>query len=253
LGTTRYRYTNFTNDTFDLPNIKTSEISLNIRFAYGERFLDGEFDRASLGTKFPVLQLNYTHGFKGVFNSSYSYEKLIFNLDDRIRINPIGYVNYVLEYGKVFGKVPYPLMELHPGNETFAYDFYAFNLMNYFEFVSDEYASAKLVHHFDGYFLNRVPLLRKLKLREVASFRAVVGKVSNQNRNAIIFPQNLFALNKLGDNPTLFNKNKPYVEAGVGIENILKFFRVDAVWRLSYLDHPNISKFGIRATVQFIL
>ena len=253
LGSTKYRFTENIVDTFKIENIKSSEIGINIRFAYGERFLDGEFDRVSLGTKSPIFQLMFTEGFKGVLKSNYDYKKIVFNIDDRIRINPIGYTNYVLEYGKIFGKIPYPLLELHPGNETFAYDFYAFNLMNYFEFVSDEYASAKLVHHFDGFFLNRVPLLRKLKLREVASARAVIGKVSEPNRQAIIFPTNLYTLNQAGYTSSLFTHNKPYVEAGVGIENILKFFRVDAVWRLSYLDHPNIAKFGIRATVQVIL
>ena len=253
LGSTKYRFTENIVDTFKIENIKSSEIGINIRFAYGERFLDGEFDRVSLGTKSPIFQLMFTEGFKGVLKSNYDYKKIVFNIDDRIRINPIGYTNYVLEYGKIFGKIPYPLLELHPGNETFAYDFYAFNLMNYFEFVSDEYASAKLVHHFDGFFLNRVPLLRKLKLREVASARAVIGKVSEPNRQAIIFPTNLYTLNEAGYTSSLFTHNKPYVEAGVGIENILKFFRVDAVWRLSYLDHPNIAKFGIRATVQVIL
>ncbi|MBL0049895.1 MAG: carboxypeptidase-like regulatory domain-containing protein [Bacteroidetes bacterium] len=253
LGNTKYRYTENIVDTFNIGNIKSSEIGINIRFAYGERFLDGEFDRVSLGTKSPIFQVQFTEGFKGVLESNYDYKKIVVNIDDRIRINPIGYTNYVLEYGKIFGKIPYPLLELHPGNETFAYDFYSFNLMNYFEFVSDEYASAKLVHHFDGFFLNRIPLLRKLKLREVASCRAVVGKVSAENREAILFPNNLYSLNKAGYTASLFEHNKPYMEAGVGIENILKFFRVDAVWRLSYLDHPNIAKFGIRATVQVIL
>ncbi len=253
LGATRYNYTENFVDTFSIPNIKSSEIGVNIRFAYGERFLDGEFDRVSLGTKSPIFQVQFTEGFKGVLESNYDYKKLVINIEDRLRINPLGYTNYVLQYGKIFGKIPYPLLELHPGNETFAYDFYSFNLMNYFEFVSDEYASAFVSHHFDGFFLNRIPLLRKLKLREVATARAVVGKVSDTNRNAIIFPEKLYTFNKIGANSSLFSNNKPYVEVAAGIENILKFFRVDAVWRLSYLNHPNIAKFGIRATVQVIL
>lgn len=252
LGSTRYRFVQ-ENDTFSIPNIKSSEIGINIRFAYGERFLDGEFDRVSLGTKSPVFQIQFTEGLKGVLNSDFDYKKIVVNIEDRLRINPIGYTNYVLQYGKIFGKIPYPLLELHPGNETFAYDFYSFNLMNYFEFVSDEYASAFVSHHFDGFFFNRIPLLRKLKLREVATGRAVIGKVSDTNRQALIFPEKLYTFNQAGYTSNLFSHNKPYVEVAAGIENILKFFRVDAVWRLSYLNHPNIAKFGIRATVQVIL
>ncbi|MBK9670659.1 MAG: hypothetical protein IPO70_00015 [Bacteroidetes bacterium] len=125
--------------------------------------------------------------------------------------------------------------------------------MNYFEFVSDEYASAFVSHHFDGFFFNRIPLLRKLKLREVATGRAVIGKVSDTNRQALLFPDKLYTFNQAGYTSNLFSHNKPYIEVAAGIENILKFFRVDAVWRLSYLNHPNIAKFGIRATVQVIL
>lgn len=252
LGSTQYRFVQ-ENDTVTIPNIKSSEIGINIRFAYGERFLDGEFDRVSLGTKSPVFQIQFTEGLKGVLNSDFDYKKIIVNIEDRLRINPIGYTNYVLQYGKIFGKIPYPLLELHPGNETFAYDFYSFNLMNYFEFVSDEYASAFVSHHFDGFFFNRIPLLRKLKLREVATGRAVIGKVSDTNRQALLFPDKLYTFNQAGYTSNLFSHNKPYIEVAAGIENILKFFRVDAVWRLSYLNHPNIAKFGIRATVQVIL
>jgi hypothetical protein len=41
------------------------------------------------------------------------------------------------------------------------------------------------------------------------------------------------------------------MEASVGIENILKVFQVEAVWRLSYLDNPQARRFGIRAGVAF--
>ncbi|MBK9670660.1 MAG: carboxypeptidase-like regulatory domain-containing protein [Bacteroidetes bacterium] len=114
LGSTQYRFVQ-ENDTVTIPNIKSSEIGINIRFAYGERFLDGEFDRVSLGTKSPVFQIQFTEGLKGVLNSDFDYKKIIVNIEDRLRINPIGYTNYVLQYGKIFGKIPYPLLELHPG------------------------------------------------------------------------------------------------------------------------------------------
>jgi hypothetical protein len=179
-------------------------------------------------------------GVKNFFNSDYNYHKLVLNLDDRIRINPIGYLDYVLECGKVWGQIPYPLLEMHGGNETYTYDPYAFNAMNYYEFVSDEYAFATLSHHFDGFFLNRIPLMRKLKWREVVGANAVIGTVSDKNRKVLIFPDNLYSLNR-----------GPYVEASVGIENILKVFRFDGVYRLTYLDNPRVTPFSIRFSMQF--
>ena len=85
---------------------------------------------------------------------------------------------------------------------------------------------------------NKVPLFRKLKWREVATFRGAVGGLSNKHKAELEFPKNLYDL------------NKPYFEAGVGVENILKIFRVDALWRLSYLNNPNVVPFGVRLTFQ---
>ncbi|MES2140377.1 MAG: DUF5686 family protein [Bacteroidota bacterium] len=221
-------------------SITTSEVRLLTRFAYDEKYLNGTFTRSSLGTRYPILQAQYTLGIKNLFFSDYDYQKLTVNLDDRIRINPIGYFDYVLEYGKTWGKLPYPLMTIHGGNETYIYDIYAYNSMNYYEFVSDEYASLALSHHFDGFFLNKIPLMRKLKWREVVGGKALIGRVNQTNNDLLIFPAFLTTLN-----------NGPYIETSAGLENIFKIFRVDAVWRMTYLDNPRAIPFSIKGTLQF--
>lgn len=222
-------------------SIQTSEVRASFRFAWDEKYIEGVFSRVSMGTRYPVVQVQYVAGLKGVFNSDYTYHRVSINVDDRIRINPIGYTNYVLEAGKIFGTVPYPLMILHPGNETYVYDWASFNMMNYYEFASDQYAMATLIHHFDGFFLNKIPLMRKLKWREVASFRAVYGSVSNSNKQTLVFPSTLYTLNR-----------GPYMEAGAGIENIFRFFRVDCFWRLTYLDNPRVKPVGVRVSLQVL-
>jgi hypothetical protein len=104
--------------------------------------------------------------------------------------------------------------------------------------VSDEWVSASLSYHLEGLFLNKIPLLRKLKWREVVSAKAVVGGFDSANAEELLVPSTTFAL------------KYPFVEAAVGIENIFTFFRIDALYRLSYLDNPDIVKFGIRAKLQ---
>lgn len=240
LGAFHYEYQKNSTTVGVKDNITTSEIRFLARCAYDEKFVEGEFSRVSLGTHYPIVQAQYTVGIKDLFHSDYNYHKLVLNLDDRIRINPIGYFDYVLEVGKVWGKLPYPLLELHGGNETYIYDIYAFNGMNYYEFVSDQYASATLAHHFDGFFLNRIPLLRKLKWREVVGGKIVVGTVNETNRDLLLFPDHLNSLNK-----------KPYMEATAGIENIFKVFRIDGVWRLNYLDNPGAVPFSVKFSMQF--
>ncbi|MCX6297020.1 MAG: DUF5686 family protein, partial [Bacteroidetes bacterium] len=124
LGTFHYEYQKNSAETAFKESITTSEFRLLARLAYDEKFVDGEFTRTSLGTHYPIVQAQYTLGVKNLFHSDYDYHKLTINVDDRIRVSPIGYFDYVLEYGKVWNPTPYPLLQLHGGNETYIYDGY---------------------------------------------------------------------------------------------------------------------------------
>ncbi len=216
-----------------------TQITFFTRFAYREKFVAGKVDRISLGSDYPVIQVNFTKGIKGVLDGDFDYHKLSIRADDRLPLAPFGYTYWVLSAGRTWGKVPYPLLEIHPGNETYFYDFAAFNMMNFFEFVSDYYFSGYATHHFDGFFLDKIPLMRKLKWREVAQVKAVWGELKSSNLSLQTNNSLFYSLNK-----------KPYVEAGLGVENIFRIIRVDFLWRMSYLENPNISKFGFRGSLQ---
>ena len=110
--------------------------------------------------------------------------------------------------------------------------------MNYYEFVSDEYVVFQGTYHLEGFFLDKIPLLRKLKWREVATMKAVYGNMDKKNLDLLVNPNQFTTLSK-----------KPYMEAGFGVENIFKVIRVDFLYRLSYLDRENIPKFGIRGSL----
>ncbi|MFI5203994.1 MAG: DUF5686 family protein [Flavobacteriales bacterium] len=236
----KYRYEKLNSDASldTVNNIRVAEITYYLRFAYNEKYVAGEFDRTSMGTTYPVFDVQYTLGLSGVFNSDYGFHRVVSSVTQWFNVGAIGWFKYRIEGGKFFGTLPYPILELHRGNNTYYYDEMAFNLMNLYEFVSDQYVSAYGVHHFQGFFLNHIPLLRRLKWREVASFKAVYGSVTDPNRNELLFPSNLHTL------------NVPYMEVSVGIENILKVLRVDYVQRLTYLNHPGIAKWGIRAKIE---
>jgi hypothetical protein len=219
-------------------SITTSEVNLNTRFAFHEKFIYGQFDRMSLGTTYPILNLEYAYGIKGCLNSDFNYQRLKLEIEQWFNVGSIGWSKYIIEAGRIWGKVPYPLLKLHEGNETWIWDDYAYNLMNYYEFVSDKYISLFYVHHFNGFFFNKVPLFRKLKWREMASVRAVVGGLNNKTMQYAELPSFSYLL------------KQPYYEASVGVENIFKILEVHAVWRLSYLYHPDITRFGIMATLR---
>ncbi|OFX39233.1 MAG: hypothetical protein A2X08_04010 [Bacteroidetes bacterium GWA2_32_17] len=235
------------NDTYNIKLLYTTDFIINARFAYHEKFVMGEFERISLGTKYPVFNINYSYGMDGVWNNTFPYHKLILTVDHWFNIYPFGWSKYVVEAGKIFGTLPYPLLKMHEGNQTYFYDEYAFNLMNYYEFVSDQWLSLTYTHYFDGFFLNKFPLLRKLKWREVVWGKGLIGSIERKNLGVMDFPEGLGTL----DGSQNIHNLKPYVEAGIGIENIFKVIRVDGVWRFSYLDNPNIAKWGIRVSMQF--
>jgi hypothetical protein len=239
LGKLEYIKTDETGQDVVQNNLRSSELTLVGRFAYKEKFVSSGLDRFSLGTNYPVFEAQFSLGIKGFLNGEYDYNKVVVSLRDKFRFGTMGYLDWRLEAGKYWGTVPYPLLFLHNGNESLFYDYLAFNLMNFFEFASDEYVSAMLTHHFDGFFLNKIPLFRKLKWREVVSGKGVIGRMDQKHTKALSLPNDLFTL-----------ESEPYMEASVGIENILKIFRVDALWRLSYLDNPNIDKFGFRTTFE---
>jgi hypothetical protein len=160
---------------------------------------------------------------------------------DKLPISPFGYTTYLLRAGKTWGTVPFPLLKIHEGNETYAYDIYAYNLMNYQEFASDQWASLSLEQHFNGFFLNKIPLMRKLKWRTVAGLKVLEGRLNNDTQNEMQLLPGMTGLGK-----------KPYMETSVGIENILKLLRVDAVWRMNY-HNPDVTNLGIFFSLQFSL
>jgi len=232
-------YVNELDKYLNFKRLTTTEFTLDLHYGYREKVLAGEFERIVVSSPYPVLDLQFGYGIKDVFNSDYNYYRARVRISQWFNSMTAGWSKYVLEAGKIWGRVPYPLMKIHTGNETFWYDETAFNLMNYHEFVSDEYATFLFIHHFEGFFLNRIPAIRKLKWREVALIRGAVGHTSLENLQFNQFKQGTYSL------------GKPYFETGLGVENIFRFFRVDATWRLSYNDHPNTNRFGVLVSMNF--
>ncbi len=226
---------------FTKPNIHAPALQLYLNFSYDDKYIVYSMSRSDVGTRYPTLILQYTAGLQGIFQGDYLYHKIVLGISEVLHINPFGDTHYYIEGGKIFGTVPYPLMQLHPGNETYVYDDNSYNMMNYYEFASDEYLGLNIEHHFEGYFFNKIPLFRKLKWREVAGCKLLIGSINPKNEQLLVFPSTLRSLN-----------SGPYSEADLGVENIFKFVRIDALWRLSYLNDPNISRFAIMGTLQLI-
>ncbi|MFL0204140.1 DUF5686 family protein [Tenacibaculum maritimum] len=198
---------------------------------------------------FPTLVLNYRHGYKGPFHGSFDYDKLQFLYSQPILLGKLGLLDATIEGGKTFGTVPIGLLSPIPANQSFSLVRNTFALMNYYDFVTDAYVATHLEHHFNGFILNRIPLLKKLKLRSLVSFRAAYGTISKSNK-------------EINDGYSSINHNAPsnklYYEYSVGVENIgygnLRFLRIDAIWRSNYTPPTNsiaipTPKFAVRIAI----
>ena len=106
-------------------------------------------------------------------------------------------------------------------------------------------------YSFNGFFFNKVPLLKKLKLRELVTCKVLYGGLSKTNNPG--YQTDLFKLptDNNGIPLTYTLEKKPYFEASIGVSNILKILRVDLIKRFTYTDHPNVSNIGFRVQLRF--
>lgn len=231
-------------------NFQATELRAGIRYGRDEIILINDNTRASLGSiKWPIVELNYAQGIPSL-GASLNYTKLNFYLYHRINLGLLGVGRYELDAGKIWGEVPYPLLKNHLGNETLFYTTAAFNTMNFNEFASDRFVSLRYRQSFEGFLFNSIPLVKKLKWRMVGNANVLMGSVSDQN--ILNIPE------KAPDGRVLqsfgrLDPKVPYVELGYGIENIFRFFRVDFIHRMSYLDSPEARPFHIKVSAQVIL
>ena len=223
--------------------LNTFETSVRLRFAYLEKFLENTFYRSSLGSPYPIAELKYTSGIKGVWGSAYHYHKLSASIGNFSKIPPYGTISFNVFGGRTYGTLPYLFLDVAPGNEIYYYNKYAFNMMNRYEFIHDRYAGVNFEHNFGNGLFRYLPLTRKLKFRQFWTTKALWGSISNAN----------YLLNaNSGLNFQSLN-GKTYLELGTGVDNILRVLRVDFVWKVlpSSSSAINAQRFGIFGSFRF--
>ncbi len=231
------------------PTVTTAKAYLQLRYAPGETFFQTSTYRQTINVNY-VATLRYARGIDGFYGGEHSFHDVRASFYKFTNIPPIGYNYLFIEAGGVFGKVPYPLLSIHRANQTYLYQLYSYNLMNFMEFISDRYVAINMDHNFYGFFLNKIPLVRKLKLRESASFKMLYGAVTPTNLPSEGSGLYRFPTYPDGSPISYTLAAKPYIEAGIGIGNIFKVLRIDLVRRFTYLDHPGAPKYGVRGMLQ---
>lgn len=235
-----------------LDNLNSTEVSLSLRYAPKEEYYQGKLYRTPIYNKYPIFYMNYVGGVKGVLKGDYNYHNFTLGADKRFYFSQLGYADVNIEGNYIAGNnIPFPFLNIHRANQTYAYQLRSYNLMNFLEFVSDQSVSTNIQYYMNGFVLNKIPLIKKLKWREVFSFKAIYGGLRNENNPAYTNKVLQFQENEDQEPITYGFGSKPYMEASVGLSNIFKFLRVDYVRRLNYLDQPDAPKHGVRVRFKF--
>ncbi|MBQ8958541.1 MAG: carboxypeptidase-like regulatory domain-containing protein [Bacteroidales bacterium] len=235
------------NDDGSLSNIKyynDLQLGLTLRFAPGEPLYNNRLGQESpfnLSKDTPVISLTHTMGY---MDGQFFYNRTDINAEKRFWLSAFGHIDVTVQTGIIWSQVPYPKLYIPNSNQSLFLTPKSFSLMQPMEFVMDQYVAFFGTYYLKGWIFNRIPLVKKLKLREVASFNAVYGGLSQKN-NPTLMHEGLYVLPE-GCSPM---GKVPYMEMSLGVENILKFIRVDWVHRLTYTDGlSNKEKNGVRLT-----
>lgn len=234
-------YTGFTFENQDgsIDKMQVNQAQINLYFGPKKVWYAKFFpvENSAWNSKKPSVDFYYT--FNHIMNLN-GKEYLSHKFDAIIKYSVtslLGETNMRVNLTKTFGDIAYPLMSLHAGNPSNFIQSLSYNAMQNGEFVSDASAGFLIEHHFKGFIFNKLPLIRKLKFREIVFFRGLWGDVKASNLDLMQLPQGMYI-------------PKNYQEVGFGISNIAKILRVDFIWRLRHLENLQAQKFGIKLGVQ---
>lgn len=230
-----------------------SELGVRFRFSIKEDYILKYNEKVYKHTPWPILYLDYAAGLNNVLGSDFSYHHLSLAINNRADLGRLGWLNYTIKLGQVFGTLPFPSLYVFEGSQSFAmnvsgyassftsslagrqnrsagYREVGYNLMYFYEFSADRYLSIGYDYHLAGFLWRKIPLLRRLKFRLIQTGRLAWGSLSKANRQF-----NSLTEAEAGFSQTVQAPNRvPYIELGVGVENVLKILRIDYVWRLTY-------------------
>ena len=235
-------------------DITTTELGVTLRYAPGETFVNTKQRRVPVSLDAPTFTLSHTAGFKGVLGGEYDFNLTEASIRKRFWLGSWGKLDVTARAGAQWNTVPFPLLNLPMANLSYiTQNNESFNLINNMEFLNDRYASLNLSYDMNGKLFNRLPLIKKLKWREMFRIRGLWGTLTDKNNPYKSNNPDLFLFPMRDGVPTSHVMSKtPYVEASVGIYNIFKLLHIEYVRRLTYTDIPGVKKGGIRFMILMI-
>lgn len=223
--------------------------SIQLRYAPGEKFYQTKTTRIPINLDPPVIILSHTYAPKGFLGSRYTVNKTELSAQKRVWFSAFGFADLIVKGGHVWSRSSYINLLTPNANLSYTIQPESFALLNPLEFINDSFVSWDVTYWANGAIFNYIPLLKKLKLREVFAFRGWLGHLSDKNNPLLEKPDPtnhpplmMFPL----ENTCTDMNGRPYMEISAGIDNFLKCLRLDYVWRLSYRNTPGIDRSGLR-------
>jgi len=212
--------------------LPVTSATIGLRYAHKERTKILNYDNIKLGSFYPIISANYTYSFE-YEKALFDFNKIDISIEQRLRLPPKSMLYYKLEAGKIFGTLPYLLLDIPAGNEYYVASKYLFNTMTPYEFAADRYVSLHTRFYLGGVLFDKIPVLQKWGWRERFSFNAYWGDMSKANQD----------YNK--DSNFNLLSHGPFMEASAGIENIFHVVSIGYYRRLNYLNNPYAKQDGI--------
>lgn len=229
-----------------LDRLRTTELRAELRFAPGEDVVSTKQRRRPINRDAPVFTLSHAMGLSGVLGGQYRYNFTEATFFKRFWVKSWGKVDVDLSAGIQWNQVPFPLLVMPAANLSYIKQYHTFSLINNMEFLSDRYASLGIEWDLNGKLLNRIPLVKKLKWREYIGFKTMWSTLTDKNNPCL--PKNAASsvLMAFPDGSYIMEYDKPYMEMLVGVHNVFRFFHIEYVRRLNYLNLPTATKHGVR-------
>ncbi|MEE0054179.1 MAG: DUF5686 family protein [Prevotella sp.] len=235
----------FTLDGNEVKKIRMTDINVGINYNPGVTYVNTKQQRLPINLDSPEIGISHTMGFKGFMGGQYHSNITKVSIYKRQWLGSFGYLDFHAVGQAQWNKVPFPMLILPPVNLSYFESESSVSLMRDWEFLNDRQVFASLSWDMNGKLLNRIPLIKKLKWREYFAVKGVWGNLTDKNNPYLEKNQGDTELFKFPSKSHVMN-NTPYWECVAGVHNIFKFFAVEYVRRLTYLNNEDISKWGIR-------
>lgn len=250
----------FTDDTKTkiASNFSSTEIKTSLVYHPGNHYIvDGNRRFFTGNNSSPIIEVGYTKGLK-VLSGDFDYHKVDLSIQQKVFTTGWGYFNYLAAYEQTFGQAVYPLLNVLPGNESIWRSWTQFNLIDNGTIVADKLFTARAEWHFDGAIVRKIPLINLLNIRLLAGGNLAYGSFNDTKNgfyNSVSNPNGILsAFDSTGKSASSFQslvKEEPYSEIYCGIENILRIFRVDFIFRANSFYKDYTSDFGIKISGRF--